>query len=268
MTLINIGIAGCLGRMGQELIKEVINNNQLNFIGGFEHFQHENIHKNISDVINVNTNHIVSSDPKKIFSDSNVVIDFTTPQSTLQNILTASELSTPLVIGTTGLDEKTMDAVKEHSKKLPILQSYNMSVGINLLFDFVYHAASTLKETDYDIEISESHHKHKIDAPSGTAITLGEKAAKGRKVDFNNAKELDRINLSSARKRGTIGFAVTRGGEIAGEHTVSFIGKDDRIDLTHKANNRSIFVKGAIKAAIFLSKQKKGLYSIKDVFVV
>ena len=267
MTLINIGIAGCLGRMGQELIKETINNNQLNFVGGFEHSQHKNIQKKISDLINVNTNHIVSSDPKKIFSDSNVVIDFTTPQSTLQNILTASELSTPLVIGTTGLDEKTMDAVKEHSKKIPILQSYNMSVGINLLFDFVYHAASTLKETDYDIEISESHHKHKIDAPSGTAITLGEKAAKGRKVDFNNAKELDRINLPSARKRGTIGFAVTRGGEIAGEHTVSFIGKDDRIDLVHKANNRSIFVKGAIKAAIFLSKQKKGLYSIKDVVV-
>ena len=267
MTLINIGIAGCLGRMGQELIKEVINNNQLNFVGGFEHSQHKNIYKKISDLINVNTNHIVSSDSKKIFSDSNVIIDFTTPQSTFQNILTASELSTPLVIGTTGLDEKTMDAVKEHSKKIPILQSYNMSVGINLLFDFVYHAASTLKETDYDIEISESHHKHKIDAPSGTAITLGEKAAKGRKVDFNNAKELDRINLSSARKRGTIGFAVTRGGEIAGEHTVSFIGKDDRIDLVHKANNRSIFVKGAIKAAIFLSKQKKGLYSIKDVVV-
>ena len=265
MTLISIGIAGCLGRMGQELIKETINNNQLNFVGGFEHSQHKNIQKKISDLINVNTNHIVSSDPKKIFSDSDVVIDFTTPQSTLQNILTASELSTPLVIGTTGLDEKIVDAVKEHSKKIPILQSSNMSVGMNLLFDFVYHAASTLKEVDYDIEISESHHKHKIDAPSGTAITLGEQAAKGRKVDFNDAKELDRINLTSVRKKGSIGFAVTRGGEIAGEHTVSFIGKDDRIDLIHKAHNRSIFVKGAIKAAIFLSKQKKGLYSMKDV---
>ena len=141
MTLINIGIAGCLGRMGQELIKETINNNQLNFVGGFEHSQHKNIQKKISDLINVNTNHIVSSDPKKIFSDSDVVIDFTTPQSTLQNILTASELSTSLVIGTTGLDEKIADAVKEHSKKIPILQSSNMSVGMNLLFDFVYHAA-------------------------------------------------------------------------------------------------------------------------------
>ena len=140
-----------------------------------------------------------------------------------------------------------------------------MSVGVNLLFDFVNHAASKLKDVDYDIEISESHHRHKVDAPSGTAITLGEQAAKGRKVKFNDVRELNRINLTSTRKKGSIGFAVTRGGEISGEHTVSFIGRDDRIDLIHKAHNRSIFVKGAIEAAVFLSKQKKGLYSIKDV---
>ena len=114
-------------------------------------------------------------------------------------------------------------------------------------------------------QISESHHRHKVDAPSGTAITLGEQAAKGRKVKFNDVRELNRINLTSTRKKGSIGFAVTRGGEISGEHTVSFIGRDDRIDLIHKAHNRSIFVKGAIEAAVFLSKQKKGLYSIKDV---
>ena len=140
-----------------------------------------------------------------------------------------------------------------------------MSVGVNLLFNFVHNAASKLKEADYDIEISESHHRHKVDAPSGTAITLGKQAAKGRKVNFDDVKELNRIKQTSARKKGSIGFAVTRGGEIAGEHTVSFIGKNDRIDLVHKAQNRSIFVKGAIKAAVFLSKQKKGLYSIKDI---
>jgi 4-hydroxy-tetrahydrodipicolinate reductase len=265
MTLTNIGVSGCLGRMGQELVKEIINNHQLNFTGGFEQPQHKNIHKKISDLIGVNTDHIVSDDPKKIFSNSDVVIDFTTPQSTLQNVLIASELSTPIVIGTTGLDEKAIDAINQYSNNIPILQSSNMSVGINLLFDFVNHAASTLKDVDYDIEISESHHRHKVDAPSGTAITLGEQAAKGRKVNFDDVKELNRIKLTSTRKKGSIGFAVTRGGEIAGEHTVSFIGKNDRIDLVHKAQNRSIFVKGAIKAAVFLSKQKKGLYSIKDI---
>mgnify|MGYP000512985535 CR=1 FL=1 len=219
----------------------------------------------ISDLIDVDTDHIVFDDPKKIISESDVVIDFTTPQSTLQNILIASELSTPIVIGTTGLNEKVINAINQHSKNIPILQSSNMSVGVNLLFDFVNHAASKLKDVDYDIEISESHHRHKVDAPSGTAITLGEQAAKGRKVKFNDVRELNRINLTSARKKGSIGFAVTRGGEISGEHTVSFIGRDDRIDLIHKAHNRSIFVKGAIEAAVFLSKQKKGLYSIKDV---
>lgn len=265
MTLINIGIAGCLGRMGQELVKEIINNNRLNFAGGFEQLQHKHINKKISDLISVNTNHRVSDNPEKIFADSDVVIDFTTPQSTLQNILIASRLNTPIVIGTTGLDEKIINKMIQHSKNIPILQSSNMSVGVNLLFDFVSHAASKLKDVDYDIEISESHHKHKIDAPSGTAITLGEQAAKGREVNFNDVKELDRIHLTSARKKGSIGFAISRGGEIAGEHTVSFIGRDDRIDLIHKAQNRSIFVKGAIEAAVFLSKQKKGLYSIKDV---
>ena len=265
MTLINIGIAGCLGRMGQELVKEIVNNKLVNFAGGFEHSQHEDINKKISDFVEINTDHIVSDNPRKIFSNSDVVIDFTTPQSTLQNISMAADLNKPIVIGTTGLDKEIIDLIRKCSESIPILQSFNMSVGVNLLFDFVRHAASTLKDVDYDIEISESHHRHKVDAPSGTAITLGEQAAKGRKVNLNNVKELDRIKLKSSRKKGSIGFAVTRGGEIAGEHTVSFIGNNDRIDLTHKAYNRSIFVKGAIEAAVFLSKQKKGLYSIKDV---
>ena len=265
MALVNIGIAGCLGKMGQELVKEIAHNELVNFAGGFEHLQHEGINKKISDFVEINTEHIVSDNPRKIFSDSNVIIDFTTPQSTLQNISIAIELNKPIVIGTTGLNKNIMDAIKKCSETTPILQSSNMSVGVNLIFDFVHYAASKLKDVDYDIEISESHHKYKVDAPSGTAITLGELAAKGRKVNFNDVKELDRIKLTSARKKGNIGFAVTRGGEIAGDHTISFIGKNDRIDLIHQAYNRSIFVKGAIEAAVFLSKQKKGLYSIKDI---
>ena len=116
-----------------------------------------------------------------------------------------------------------------------------------------------------DIEISEAHHKHKVDAPSGTAISLGEYAARGRNINFNKSKVIDRASLSSKRKMGSIGFAVTRGGEIAGEHIVSFIGPDDRVDLVHKAVNRSIFVKGAIEAAIFISQKKDGLYSMEDI---
>jgi 4-hydroxy-tetrahydrodipicolinate reductase len=265
MALKNIGIAGCLGRMGQELVKETINNKNLNFIGGFEQPQHENIHKKISEFISVRTDQIISDDPKKIFSDSDVVIDFTTPQSTLKNILIATEQNTALVVGTTGLNDKIMNEIKKASEKISILQSSNMSVGANLLFHLVQRAASTLQDNDYDIEIAETHHKHKIDAPSGTAIILGESAAKGRKKNINEIKVFDRINSTTKREKGSIGFAVTRGGEIAGEHTVSFLGTNDRVDLIHKAHNRSIFVKGAIEAAIFISNKKNGLYTMEDV---
>ena len=177
----------------------------------------------------------------------------------------ALEENTPIVIGTTGLDDKIMDTIRKSSENVSILQSTNMSIGVNLLFNLVQHTASKLQDIEYDIEIAETHHKHKVDAPSGTAITLGKYAAKGRSKNFDEIKEFDRTNLSSKRKTGKIGFAVTRGGEIAGEHTVSFIGNNDRVDLAHKALNRSIFVKGAIEAAIFISDKKNGFYSMVDV---
>ena len=143
--------------------------------------------------------------------------------------------------------------------------SSNMSLGVNLLFNLVQQTASALKNTDYDIEIAETHHKHKKDAPSGTALSLGEYAAQGRKITLNKSKVLDRTKKLTSRKKGEIGFSVTRGGEIAGEHTVSFIGTNDRVDLVHKANNRSIFVSGAIEAAIFVSKKRRGLFNMNDL---
>ena len=145
--------------------------------------------------------------------------------------------------------------------------SSNMSLGVNLLFDLVKRTAATLNDMDYDIEISETHHKHKIDAPSGTALSLGEYAAEGRKVNFNKNKVMNRVNKNIKRKKGNIGFSVIRGGEIAGEHTVSFIGENDRVDLVHKANNRSIFVNGAVGACIFLSNKKNGFYDMKDLLI-
>ena len=143
--------------------------------------------------------------------------------------------------------------------------SSNMSIGVNLLFGLVKKAASSLGGNEYDIEIAETHHKHKLDAPSGTALSLGEYAAEGRKTSLDKSKVLDRTKNLKKRKNGDIGFSVTRGGEIAGEHTVSFIGTNDRVDLVHKANNRSIFVDGAIEAAIFVSKKKNGLFDMQSI---
>tara|TARA_Y100000590_G_scaffold450740_1_gene590927 strand:+ start:54 stop:860 length:807 start_codon:yes stop_codon:yes gene_type:complete len=265
MAKIKVGVAGCLGRMGQELIKKILKDKNFIFVGGFEHKNHPKIGKKLSDVTDIKSNLIITSNTNLIFKEADVVIDFTTPQSTLLNVKFASAFKTALVIGTTGITNTHKTKIKSFSKKIPILMSSNMSVGVNLLFDLVRQAASSLHGNEYDIEISETHHKHKVDAPSGTALSLGEYAAAGRKTKLDKTKVLDRTKSLKKRKNGDIGFSVIRGGEIAGEHTVSFISKDDRIDLYHKANNRSIFVSGALKAAKFVSKKKTGFFDMSSL---
>ena len=265
MAKIKIAVAGCLGRMGQEISKQILQNKNLEFLGGFEHKKHKDINKPLNKISDIQSSKLVTANSAQLIKDSNVIIDFTTPESTLDNLKIASTNKTAVVIGTTGMTDGQKKKVKGYSKKIPILMSSNMSVGVNLLFKLVKQTAGSLKDIDYDIEIAETHHKHKKDAPSGTALSLGEYAAEGRKTKLNKSKVLDRTNKLVSRKKGQIGFSVTRGGEIAGEHTVSFIGNDDRIDLVHTANNRSIFVSGAIEAAIFLYKKKNGLFSMNDL---
>lgn len=253
MVKIKIAVAGCLGRMGQELSKQILDNKQLEFVGGFEHKTHKHINKQFKSVSDINSTKLIDSNPVNSIKLADVLIDFTTPQSTLENVKIASQNKKAIIIGTTGMTQVQKKKVKSYAKKIPILMSSNMSVGVNLVFDLVRQAASFLHANEYDIEIAETHHKHKKDAPSGTALSLGEYAASGRKTTLTKSKVLDRTKKLSRRKNGDIGFSVTRGGEIAGEHTVSFIGENDRVDLVHKANNRSIFVKGAIDAAIFIT---------------
>ena len=265
MAKVKVGIAGCLGRMGQELIRQILLEKKFTFVGGFEHKSHPKIGKKFNEITDINLKVIVTNNAESVFKLADVVIDFTTPQSSLSSAKIASETKTALVIGTTGINSSQKNKIKSFSKKTPILMSSNMSLGVNLLFDLVKQAASSLGETEYDIEIAETHHKHKVDAPSGTALSLGEYAAQGRKTKLDKTKVLDRTKGLGKRKRGDIGFSVTRGGEIAGEHTVSFIGKNDRVDIVHKANNRSIFVAGALKAALFISKRKLGYFDIKDL---
>lgn len=262
---INIGVAGCLGRMGSELVREIIQDKNANFSGGFEHTGHKDTNKIIRDVLGCNSEKTISDNGKDIFENSDVVIDFTIPESTIANIDLALETKTPLIIGTTGLDQTVMSLINKASNTVSILQSTNMSLGVNVLISLVEKSARVLHASNYDIEIAETHHKHKIDAPSGTALTLGEFASKGRNKNFNDIKILDRTKTNKERKTDQIGFSVTRGGEIPGEHTVSFIGSNDRIDLKHQAYSRSIFVSGAIEAAHFIVKKEPGLYTMKDV---
>ena len=268
MAKIKVGIAGCLGRMGQELIKKILDDKKFIFVGGYEQKDHPKIGKTFSDVTDIKSNAVITNNATSVFKKADVVIDFTTPQSTLLNIKIASDTKTALVIGTTGITRVQKNKIKSFSKKIPIIMSSNMSVGVNLLFELVRQTASLLHGDEYDIEIAETHHKHKVDAPSGTALSLGEYASAGRKTKLDKIKVLDRTRSSKKRKNGDIGFSVTRGGEIAGEHTVSFISKDDRIDLFHKANNRSIFVSGALKAALFVSKKKSGFFDMSSLIKI
>ena len=265
MSKIKVAVAGCLGRMGQEISKQVLKNKDLEFVGGYEYKKHKSINKPLNKVSSIQSSKLVTADSDQLIKEANVIIDFTTPESTLENVKTASINKTAVVIGTTGMTDIQKKKIKSYSKKIPILMSSNMSLGVNLLFNLVHQTASALKDADYDIEIAEIHHKHKKDAPSGTALSLGEYAAKGRKTTLNKSKVLDRTKKLTLRKKGDIGFSVSRGGEIAGEHTVSFIGSNDRVDLIHKANNRSIFVSGAIEAAIFVSKKKSGLFDMNNL---
>mgnify|MGYP001571195550 FL=1 len=265
MAKIKVGIAGCLGRMGQELTKQILVDKIFLFVGGYEYKSHPKIGKKLNEVSDINSDHLVTSNATSIFKIADVVIDFTTPQSTLKNAKIASTLKTALVIGTTGMNNSQKNKIRDFAKKTPILMSSNMSIGVNLLFNLVKQASASLGGTEYDIEIAETHHKHKVDAPSGTALSLGDYAAQGRKTKLDKVKILDRTKSLRKRKDGDIGFSVTRGGEIAGEHIVSFISKNDRVDIVHKANDRSIFVSGALKAAMFVSKKKSGFFDMSSL---
>jgi len=265
MNKIKIGIAGCLGRMGSELVKETLRNPETEFVGGFENPSNINLGKSIGKILGFKTDIILIEDPKKIFDKSQVVIDFTTPESSFINLEIASEFKVPLVIGTTGFGDKSKNLIKESSSKIPIVYSENMSVGVNVLINLINSASKIFKAKEYDVEISERHHRYKVDAPSGTAIALGKVVAEARNDNFNDKKIYNRTSIKEGRKDGDIGFAVTRAGDIAGDHTVSFIGNNDEIQLIHKAKNRIIFVIGAIKAAIWIIGKKPGIYSMKNV---
>ena len=197
---------------------------------------------------------------------SDAVLDFTAPEASVENARLAAEYGKILVIGTTGLSEGQKKQVEEASLKTKILMSPNMSVGMNVLFSLVEKAAVLLDDS-YDIEILEMHHRFKKDAPSGTALELGRRAAAGRGVRLEENACFERHGFVGARPDGQIGFATLRGGDVAGEHTVIFAGQGERIELTHKASSRESFAQGAVKAALWLEKQPSahGLYSMKEV---
>lgn len=203
-------------------------------------------------------------DVKALITASDVLVDFSSPAALQVTLDACVEADKPIVIGTTGLEDTHHASIDSASQKIPILQTGNTSLGVNMLAALVEQAASKLGE-DWDIEIVEMHHRHKVDAPSGTAKLLGEAAASGRNIDLSAHSESGRDGITGARKTGAIGFAALRGGSVAGDHTVILASDEERIELTHRAENRMIFARGAVKAAGWLSQQRPGRYDMRDV---
>ena len=266
---IKIGITGCTGRVGALLTREILSQDQtqaaLVLAGGTVREGSDKDGQDIGALNNMPDCGIAAtSNTQALFQAADIVIDFTTPDATMKHLDHAIETGTAIIIGTTGLDDAQESKIRDAAATVPVVYAANTSVGVTLLQALVEKAAALLGE-DFDIEITEAHHKHKVDAPSGTALALGKAAAAGRAVDLQDKAVYERYGHTGARQSGDIGFATVRGGDVVGEHTVSFFGDGERVELVHKASNRSLFAKGALRAAKWLKTQPAGLYTMKDV---
>lgn len=272
-----IGIIGSSGRMGRELVMEIASRTECSLSGAVEKPSSPFLGKDAGIVAGIDSLGVtVTDDYEALFAEADAVIDFTSPENTLACAERAVRHHTAHIIGTTGFTEEQRRKLEQFAEKTPIVLSSNMSVGVNLLFQLVEKAAQLLGD-DYDIEIVEMHHKHKVDAPSGTALSLGHAAAKGRNIDFSSHATLSREGITGPREKGTIGFATLRGGDVIGDHTVMFAGEGERIEITHKSSNRKIYAKGAVRAALWAAgkakeqapeqapRQALRLYSMHDV---
>ena len=259
-ALLKIGLTGAGGRMGQMIASLISQTDDLALTAATDHSDSPMIDKPVSRDYAL----LVSSDISAASKQADVLIDFTQPQATLAHIAAARAYGTPIVIGTTGLSADDEAKLKDAAQDIPVVYCANTSVGVTLLGRVVEQVARQLG-TDWDIEIVETHHNQKVDAPSGTALALGHAAAAGRGVALDDVRDSGRDGVTGKRKEGDIGFAVLRGGDVAGEHSVVFYGEQERVEITHSATSRVIFAKGALRAARFAAKQKPGLYSMQDV---
>lgn len=250
----SIGIFGARGRMGQAIAQAAAEAG-LDVAGGTD--------SEASGTIGAQGAPI-TTDPHALAQVADVLIDFSAPAALEANIAACVEAGKPLLVGTTGLKPGDHTAIDTAARYIPILQTGNTSLGVNLLAALVREAAERLGD-DWDIEIVEMHHRHKVDAPSGTALLLGQAAAAGRKIDLASHSARGRDGLTGTRKAGEIGFASLRGGSVAGDHMVILASEGERIELGHRAENRSIFARGAIKAARWLIGRAPGRYQMADV---
>ncbi|MCL6283646.1 4-hydroxy-tetrahydrodipicolinate reductase [Ruegeria sp. 2012CJ41-6] len=260
-----IAITGASGRMGQMLIRTVRDSDKARLVGAVERKGHDWVGRDVGEAMGgAPLGVIVSDDPLEAFAPAQAIIDFTAPGATLEFAALAAQARAVHVIGTTGMSEEEIAALEPAARHAVIVRAGNMSLGVNLLTQLTKKVAAALDE-DFDIEVIEAHHHHKVDAPSGTALMLGEAAAEGRGVALADVSDRGRDGITGARKRGDIGFTAIRGGDIVGEHDVLFAAAGERITLRHVATDRAIFARGALKAALWGQGKQPGQYDMVDV---
>jgi 4-hydroxy-tetrahydrodipicolinate reductase len=240
--MIKIAVVGASGRMGQTIIESI----------------------NQNDKVTLGATLDKGDDLASVADQFDVLIDFTRPEATLDYLKACQKLNKSIVIGTTGFDDAGLEAINNAAKQIPVVFAPNMSVGVNLTLKLLDMAAKVIGP-DSDIEIVEAHHRHKVDAPSGTALKMGEVVANALGRDLSTCAVYGREGIEEPRDRQTIGFSTIRGGDVVGEHTVSFFMEGERVEITHKASSRSTFANGAVRAASWLNDKSAGLYNMQNV---
>lgn len=263
--MIRVAVAGVAGRMGKTLVQAINDSATLTFSAGFEHAGHAQIGDDVGVVCGMGElGVVVSADAQQQINDFDVVIDFTIPTATLELAKVCAAQRKGMVVGTTGFDEAQHQALRDCAQQTAIFASPNMSVGVNLAMHLIELAARALGD-EVDVEVIEAHHKHKIDAPSGTAVRIGEVLANALGRDLSTDAVYARQGITGARDAKTIGFSTIRGGDIVGEHTVLFAGDGERLEITHRAHSRNNFAQGALRAVALVAEAEPGWYDMQDL---
>ncbi|MFC3024324.1 4-hydroxy-tetrahydrodipicolinate reductase [Vibrio zhugei] len=263
--MVRIAIAGAAGRMGRNLVKAAHNNPKASVVAGSERAESSLVGVDIGELCSEGRfNVVLVDDLTQAIDGFDVIIDFTAPKSTLANIELCKQYKKKIVIGTTGFSDEERALIDEAAQEIGIVMAPNYSVGVNLVFKLLEKAAQVMGEYS-DIEIIEAHHRHKVDAPSGTAIGMGEAIAGAMGNKLSDVAVYAREGITGERSRDEIGFATIRAGDIVGEHTAMFADIGERVEITHKATDRMTFANGAVRAAIWLCEQPNGFYTMSDV---
>ncbi len=260
----SIGLIGAGGRMGQAIVRCARKNPDAVIAAAIERHGHPAIGRDVGELAGIDPVGVTIGDQAAQLAPADVVVDFTFHSAVPDNARAAGKAGKAFVLGTTGLTEDEADAVRDVAATVPVVWAPNMSVGVNILLALVRDAAARLDDA-YDIEIIEAHHRHKQDAPSGTALGLAREAAAGRGVDLDAVADYGRHGMTGEREAGRIGIHAVRGGDIVGDHTVIFAGEGERLELTHRAASRDVLAAGAVRAAVWVSGKPAGLYTMQDV---